>query len=310
MHDDGRVLADVVEYLICPVCGDPLAQDDRGLRCPSRHSFDVARQGYANLLPGNARPGTADTPEMVRAREEFLTAGHFSPMADALRRLVAATLQDSGTRDGCLLDAGAGTGYYLKAVLDAPEVEKTAGLALDISKHAARRAARAHPRIGAIVADLWRPLPVADGAAIAVLNVFAPRNAAEFHRVLRADGPLVVVTPSSRHLGPLVDALGLLKVDDQKSERTDAALADHFALVTREELEFEASLTHEEILTLVGMGPSAHHIATDTLAARVSELPDPYPAPLSFVLSHFRPKPSPGRPDRIPPEAPAGRPQE
>lgn len=291
MHDDGRVLADVVEYLTCPVCGQPLAQDDRGLRCPERHSFDVARQGYANLLPGNARPGTADTPEMVRARDAFLTAGHFDPMAKALAHLVSTSLADMDPEHGCLLDAGAGTGYYLSTALDEPEAEKFPGLALDISKHAARRAARAHARIGAIVADLWRPLPVADGAALAILNVFAPRNAGEFHRVLQPDGSLLVVTPSNRHLGPLVDALGLLKVDEQKAERTDATLADHFDLLSREELEFEAPLAREEILTLVGMGPSAHHIPGDTLAARLSALPDPHPVPLSFVLSRFRRKP-------------------
>ncbi|MEV4255161.1 putative RNA methyltransferase [Spirillospora sp. NPDC049652] len=284
------MLADVVEYLICPVCGQPLAQGDRGLRCPERHSFDVAKQGYANLLPGNARPGTADTPEMVRARDAFLAAGHFAPMAGALAELVSSSLGDETPHQGCLLDAGAGTGYYLSAVLDKPEAQKIPGLALDLSKHAARRAARAHPRIGAIVADLWQPLPVADGAALAIINVFAPRNAAEFHRVLQPDGSLIVVTPSSRHLGPLVDALGLLKVDEQKAERTDAALAEHFELLSRDDLEFEASLAHEEVLTLVGMGPSAHHISADTLAARLSELPDPCPVPLSFVLSRFRRK--------------------
>nr|WP_245627960.1 23S rRNA methyltransferase [Actinomadura oligospora] len=303
------MLADVVEYLICPVCGQPLAQDDRGLRCPDRHSFDVARQGYANLLPGNARPGTADTPEMVRARDAFLTAGHFAPMAQALAHLVSTSLAKTSARHGCLLDAGAGTGYYLSTVLDEPDLHKTSGLALDISKHAARRAARAHARIGAIVADLWRPLPVADGAALAILNVFAPRNAGEFHRVLHPDGPLIVVTPSSRHMGPLVDALGLLKVDDQKAERTDATLADHFDLVSREELEFEASLAHEEILTLVGMGPSAHHISPDTLADRLSALPDPHPVPLSFVLSRFRRKPLPEAPVPTAQAQPAEHPQ-
>ncbi|RFU37592.1 methyltransferase domain-containing protein [Actinomadura logoneensis] len=282
------MLADVVPFLICPVCRRPLAQDDRGLRCPERHSFDVARQGYANLLPGNARPGTADTPEMVRARAEFLAAGHFAPMAKAVARLASSSTGETDPHGGCLLDAGAGTGYYLSAVLDEPEAQKTPGLALDISKHAARRAARAHPRIGAIVADLWRPLPVADGAAVAIINIFAPRNAEEFHRVLRPGGSLIVVTPSSRHLGPLVGSLGLLKVDEQKAERTDAALAEHFELLSRENLEFEASLTHDELLTLVGMGPSAHHISADILTERLSGLPDPSPVPLSFVLSRFR----------------------
>lgn len=280
MDDDGRVLADVVRYLVCPVCGAGLDLDDRRLLCPSGHAFDIARQGYANLLPGNARPGTADTPEMVCAREAFLRAGHFTAPADRLAWNV------SRAKPSFVLDAGAGTGHYLSRALDrSPDA---VGLALDISKHAARRAAKAHPRAGAVVADLWRPLPLRDGAADTVVNVFAPRNAAEFHRVLRDDGLLCTVTPSPRHLGPLVAALGLLSVDTRKIERTDAALAGYFKLDSRQELETEAVLTHEEITTLVGMGPSAHHVPPERLQERLGHLPDPLPAPLSFVLSTYR----------------------
>src|SRR5690606_7840195 len=261
MDDDGRVLADVVHHLVCPVCGADLALVDRGLRCPSGHTFDIARQGYANLLPGNARPGTADTPEMVRAREAFLTAGHFAALADNLARDVGCA------EPSFVLDAGAGTGYYLKPILDrSPEA---VGLALDISKHAARRAARAHPRAGAVVADLWRPLPLRDGTADVVVNVFAPRNAAEFHRVLRDDGFLFTVTPSPRHLGPLVEPLGLLSIDERKTERTDAALAGYFKLDVRHQIDLRADLTHEEVTTLVGMGPSAHHVPADRLRERL-----------------------------------------
>ncbi|MFC0041702.1 putative RNA methyltransferase [Actinomadura rayongensis] len=270
------MLADIVDALRCPLCAEPLALVDRSLACPARHSFDVARQGYANLLPGGARPGTADTSEMVRARSAFLGAGHFAPLAAALGSLLRGT--------GRILDAGAGTGYYLAAVLNADSV----GIALDLSKHAARRAARAHPRIGAVVADLWQDLPLRSASVDAVLNVFAPRNAAEYRRVLRPDGALFTVTPSSRHLGPLIAELGLLTVDDRKNERTDDALAGHFALASRDTLDLTADLGHAEIATLVGMGPSAHHVPADDLAERIAKLPDPFPVPLSFVLSVYR----------------------
>ncbi|MQY01977.1 putative RNA methyltransferase [Actinomadura macrotermitis] len=272
------MLSDVVDHLVCPVCTGDLALTGRGLRCPAGHAFDIARQGYANLLPGDARPGTADTPEMVAARDRFLGAGRFA----ALTGLIAETLADRTH----VLDAGAGTGHYLKAVLDA--APDATGLALDISKHAARRAARAHPRIGAVVADLWRPLPVRSGAMDAILNVFAPRNPAEYRRVLSPGGALYTVTPSPRHFGPLIGELGLISVDGQKTERTDKALAGHFTLDRRHDLETEAPLGHEEIETLVGMGPSAHHVPPDELRRRIAKLPDPFPVPLSFVLSVYR----------------------
>jgi SAM-dependent methyltransferase len=280
MDDDGRMLADVVPYLVCPVCGADLDLTGRGLRCPNGHAFDIARQGYANLLPGNARPGTADTPEMVRARDEFLDAGHFTAPADMLAWSI------SRTRSAFVVDAGAGTGHYLSRILD--RSSGTVGLALDISKHAARRAARSHPRAGAVVADLWRPLPIRDNAADVVVNVFAPRNAAEFHRVLRDDGLLFTVTPSPRHLGTVVEPLGLLSIDKRKTERMDTALAGYFKLDSRQEIEAQASLTHAEVVTLVGMGPSAHHVPADRLRERLVELPDPLPVPLSFVLSTYR----------------------
>ncbi|NDU72769.1 methyltransferase domain-containing protein [Actinomadura sp. DSM 109109] len=274
------MLADVVRYLVCPVCGADLELADRRLACPGGHAFDIARQGYANLLPGNARPGTADTPEMVRARDEFLTAGHFDALADRLAWNV------SRTDPALVLDAGAGTGHYLARILDG--AARAVGLAMDISKHAARRAAKAHPRCGAVVADLWRPLPLRDGAADTVVNIFAPRNATEFHRVLRDDGLLFTVTPSPRHLGTLVEPLGLLSVDGRKTERMDAALSGYFKLDSRQELESEAVLSHAEVITLVGMGPSAHHVPPERLRGGLERLPEPLTVPLSFVLSTYR----------------------
>ncbi|MFB9840727.1 putative RNA methyltransferase, partial [Actinoallomurus acaciae] len=75
------MLTDVVSLLRCPVCGADLTLGGRSLRCPARHAFDVARQGYAGLLTGNVRTGTADTAAMVAARAEFLDGGHYAPLA-------------------------------------------------------------------------------------------------------------------------------------------------------------------------------------------------------------------------------------
>src|SRR5688572_20694208 len=128
--------------------------------------------------------------------------------------------EQPGLPPGCILDLGAGTGWYLARVLE--RLPGRQGLALDLSKHALRRAARAHPRIGAVACDAWAPLPLRDGVAALVLSVFAPRDGAEIARVLRPGGALVVVTPTDRHLEPLVSKLGLLTVDERKEERIDA----------------------------------------------------------------------------------------
>jgi 23S rRNA (guanine745-N1)-methyltransferase len=279
------VLQDVVEYLACPHCGLPLAPapDGRVLRCAARHSFDVARQGYASLLPGDAHTGTGDTAAMVAARDAFLGAGHYAPVAAALA--AAAQAANSSTGVDCVVDLGAGTGHYLAAVLDAlPEAH---GIALDISKFALRRAARAHPRAGAVVCDAWRPLPLRDESAGLVLNVFAPRNGPEIRRVLRPGGTLLVVSPTPRHLGELVGELGLLGVDDRKEQRLAATLGPYLDFAGSSEHSFPMLLDHAAVRTVVGMGPNAWHTDQDVLAARIAALPDPVPVTASVTLSAF-----------------------
>lgn len=242
-----------IPFLRCPVCRDTLTRWERSLRCPARHSFDMARQGYADLSAGRL-PHTGDSAEMVADRAAFLAAGHYGFIAEAL----------AGHRTGGLvLDAGTGTGDYLARFLDgSPEA---IGLGLDVSKPALRRAARAHPRAGAVLADLWRPLPVADAAASVILDVFAPRNGPEFRRVLRPDGILLVVTPSAGHLSELVTAHGLLRVDPDKAARVDESLGAHFTPVSSTGHRRELRLTAAEARTLIGMTPSARHVPASGL---------------------------------------------
>ncbi|MFC4067436.1 putative RNA methyltransferase [Actinoplanes subglobosus] len=245
-----------IPYLRCPVCREPLARQERALRCPLRHSFDMARQGYADLSAGRL-PHTGDSAEMVADRAGFLAAGHYGFIADEL----------AGHRaDGLVIDAGTGTGDYLAAFLErSPEA---IGLGLDVSKPALRRAAKAHPRAAAVLTDLWRPLPVADAVASVILNVFAPRNGAEFRRVLRPGGVLLVVTPAADHLSELVAAHGMIQVDPDKAARVDSSLGTHFAQTSSITLRRELTLTAAEARTLIGMTPSARHVPADLLPTR------------------------------------------
>lgn len=278
----------LTDLLRCPHDDGPLAcaPDARALRCPGGHSFDLARQGYVNLLGGGASTGTADTPAMVQARVDFLAAGHYRGLAEALATLVAELVPPAGAGGHRVLDLGAGTGYHLARVLD--RLPASRGLALDLSKHALRRAARAHPRLGAAVCDAWQPLPVRSGAVDAVLSVFAPRNAAEIARVLRPGGVLVVATPTGRHLARLVQALGLVGVDEHKDARLHTQLGPHLAAGPTRGLEQEVLLSHPDIVAAVAMGPSARHLDAGQVASRVRVLPDPVPVGVSMTLAGYR----------------------
>ncbi|SCL61623.1 putative RNA methyltransferase [Micromonospora chersina] len=302
---DDRILA----RLRCPVCAEPLAETTAGtaraLRCPRRHSFDIARQGYVNLLAGRA-PHTGDSAEMVAARADFLAAGHYAPVAAALAaaavrvadrvravgppaRFVPADVPpgDAGPYP-LVVDAGAGTGWYLAAVLAA--LPDAVGLALDVAKPALRRAARAHPRAAAALADTWQRLPLADRSAAVLLNVFAPRNGAEFHRVLDPAGALLVVTPAGDHLAELVAALDLLRVDPAKADRVAGSLSGQFTEESATEHRARLELSRTEVATLVGMGPSAWHADPGPLAERIAALPEPTPVTLAVRLAVHRPR--------------------
>ena len=254
----------VLPHLRCPNCTSGLAAEGaRGpLRCARGHSFDIARQGYATLTAGRT-PHVGDSAEMVADRERFLAAGHYRFIAAALASaaLASAALASAArhTTPGLVVDAGTGTGYYLAQVLD--ELPDAVGLGLDVSKAALRRAARVHPRADAALADLWRPLPLADASASLILDVFAPRNAAEFHRVLRPDGSLLVVTPATDHLAELVADFGLIRVDPDKGDRVADSLGEHFTAVASTNHRHRLRLDGAEVRTLIGMTPSARHVS-------------------------------------------------
>ncbi|TQJ02325.1 putative RNA methyltransferase [Amycolatopsis cihanbeyliensis] len=278
-----RLPSAVLRALRCSVCGERLSPGERAVRCPNRHSFDLAKQGYVNLLHAKVDAGTADTAEMVAARTEFLAAGHYARLAEVLAGRAADLLGG-----GLVLDAGGGTGYYLARVLDA--VPAATGLALDVSAAALRRAARAHPRAGAAVWNLWQEWPLGTGVADLLLNVFAPRNAAEFHRVLRPGGALLVVSPGPDHLAELAGRLGLLAVDEDKRERLDTALAEYFTPAERTSCGGGVLLDPADARRAVLMGPNAHHLHRDGLADRLGALTEPIEVTTAFEVSTYLPR--------------------
>lgn len=191
------------EKLVCPLDGDPLQRHEATWRCPAGHSFDIARQGYVNLLPvQNKRsrdPG--DSREMVAARARFLEAGFYKPLATAVARAALAGLPADAAVS--LLDAGCGEGYYLRQVAAAVGLRQSlALLGLDISKWAVLAAARTDPRPTWVVGSNAR-LPVPAQSIDRVLCLFGFPVYPEFGRVLKPGGELLLAEPGPAHLREL-----------------------------------------------------------------------------------------------------------
>ncbi|MFD8644570.1 methyltransferase domain-containing protein [Streptomyces zaomyceticus] len=245
-----------LDLLRCPTCRTRRLHPDRGaLRCPVGHTFDIARHGYAGLLTGT-RATSGDDTAMVQARDRFLSTGTYSPIREAAARLATGAVSEQGT----VVDVGCGTGYYLAGALD--QLPGARGLGLDTSVRALRSAARAHRRAAAVAWDVFRPFPLADGAADVVLDVFAPRNPAEFHRVLLPTGRLIVIRPTGRHLVELRGQVpAMVAIDPAKEQRLHRSLNPYFEAVVTEEVEYLAVLSRPAVLDLVAMTPSARHVS-------------------------------------------------
>lgn len=241
------------QALACPLDGTPLHCTGSAWSCASGHSFDIASQGYTNLLPVQHKrsrdPG--DSKEMVAARRRFLTAGFYQPIAAAVSRAVLAGLPANATIS--CLDAGCGEGYYLRQLAAAVGDEQTlALLGLDISKWAVLSAAKQDKRPNWVVGSNAN-LPVLSGTLDRVLCLFGFPVYAQFARVLKPGGLLVQVDAGPDHLRELREII----YPSLKPERTtDLQTPAGFSRLPTETLRFAIELTNaEQIADLLSMTP-------------------------------------------------------
>ena len=261
---------DFLAWLACPVCGGLLQRTDDGLTCEAGHTADIAKQGYANLLGPKGTTHTADDRQMLAARTRILGAGLFDPVGDELRGILRSLPESD--RPGPVLDLGTGTGFYLDRALE--ELPGHLGLGLDNSKYAARRAARCHPRAGAIVADVWAGIPVRDRSVSVLLDIFAPRNGPEIERVLAPGGVAVVVTAGPDHLAGIPPEFGMITVDPDKRERLTRKMEALEAGGPPRAVEWPMALSREEVRDLVAMGPGAGRVDEEGLDRAIAALPE------------------------------------
>ena len=244
--------------LLCPICNAPLLPEERRFFCPTGHSFDRARSGYVNLLQRQSHRQRGDDSQMVAARHAFLEDGWYRRLLDAIYAQVM-TLPITGTAQ--LLDLGCGEGWYSCNILQKMQSDgQMASLAgIDISPDALRYAAN---RAKAMVLPdtLWAAaginrLPLADGTVDCIFNLFAPYDAAECARVLRANGTLLRAIPLERHLWELKRILYAKPYEN----RPKLSVPDPLHLEHIQRIEAEITLSGASLQNLFAMTPYAHN---------------------------------------------------
>jgi len=253
--------------LNCPVCHAGLTDHQKMLTCTNKHTFDTAKEGYVNLLLKKL-PG--DTKEMLTARRTFLEHEHYRPLSSAINELVAANLEKTSSPLH-ILDAGCGEGYYLGRLQHylaklQPSVPSYY-IGVDISKDAIKMAAKKYQKALFIVANLKERLTFSDATFDVILNIFAPRNADEFTRVIAPEGLLIVIIPGPTHLLQLRSTLHLLNIEENKQQHVIEQFAKQFQLVTSTPVTYDLLLQGEEIMQAVTMTPNYWHMSDETRKA-------------------------------------------
>jgi 23S rRNA (guanine745-N1)-methyltransferase len=248
---------------LCPLCHNPLALSGKQYQCINRHSFDLAREGYVNLLPVQQKnskdPG--DNKDMMQARRAFLQAGWYAPLAQA----VSATL--ASLAPASVLDLGCGEGYYTTLLQQAVPAANVYGV--DISKSAIKFAAKADTNIKFSVASAYQ-LPFANASFSAIVRIYAPSKLAELQRLIVPAGHLITVTPGPEHLVQIKQA-----VYQQVRLHSDSIESiDGFAHLNRQRLQFTLQFERpEDVLALVQMVPLAWKFSAEQKQQFADSLP-------------------------------------
>ncbi len=272
-----EILTTYTDILRCPVCGGIMSssENQKSLICEKNHCFDIASRGYVNLALGHF--GGGDSKEAVHSRTVFLDRGFYRPFAEKLCELIEK--YDIKT----LVDAGCGEGYYTDLIARSTGV-RTMGF--DLSKWAVDSAASRSSRNGSFnaaygVGSIFE-LPLADECADGVINLFAPCAEAEFCRVMRRGGILMVAGAGEDHLFGLKKAI--YEVPYKNEVRAD--LPTRMKKLETVKLSFEITLeTVEDKLSLFSMTPYYYRTSKEDADKLLS--PDPITTEVEFNIDIY-----------------------
>ncbi len=278
----------------CPYCQSDLIIQDKTWRCDGRlhqkhicHPFDVARQGYVNLLPvqhkKSKEPG--DSAESIMARQRFLEQGFYQPLRTTLIGMIEQYLPKvCDDKKGLWLDVGCGDGYYTDAIAHIQEIPRL--IAIDISKPAVSATAKRFKKQSklwwqaksnqtinnqkhAIEAEAPLPtgiypivssaaqLPISDGSIHGVSSIFSPILPDEFARVLQAGGLLIIAKPDINHLASMRQEL-FEQVRSHDSDKFLEHLSTDFELLATEQVSSQLALSASQLQDLLTMTPYSY----------------------------------------------------
>lgn len=245
----------------CPVCGKGLTLNERALTCAEKHSFDIAKQGYVNLYRG--KPVNEYSKESFQERQQILNKGMYKHILDEICDFLSNKYRDESCGKKVLIDAGCGEGYYSREIaLRLGEKLKLDIFGADISRDSVKIAAGTANGMGSIAADIkWLVadignLPVRNGQADIILDIFTSANYQEFKRVLSESGYIIKVIPGSGHVRELRQAAMEQLFHKNYDERKGSDIfGEHFDIIYQKTVSKSFNVTPEERDIFINMTP-------------------------------------------------------
>lgn len=246
----------ISDILKCPLCNNSLAKYDKSLICANRHTYDIARSGYINLLPVNEKnsknPG--DSKEMVEARSNFLNTNHYLPIITKINTFIEANITPNTPIN--ILDAGCGEGYYLTKIKN--HFNETVNcLGVDISKAAIHAAAKRCKEICWCIASIYN-LPIINNSCDLIINIFSPYDFTELLRVAKENATIILVIPSDNHLIEIKNLVYKNQQNYTSNERLLSKLQEQpdLSIINTEQVTYNFNLANQEaIKNLFAMTP-------------------------------------------------------
>ncbi len=236
--------------LRCPKCQQELTRDF-DWHCVNNHHYDIAKEGYVNLVLANQKHSTnpGDDALSLKSRQQFLSHGYYQPLAEEISKIVVKYLDDGDS----FLDAGCGSGYYLNYLVNNC-TKKLNYYAVDIAKKGVAMCAKMNPETICFVGNVFH-LPIVDGSLTGLMSVFTPYSSEEFSRVVKDGGYVIAVSPGEKHL---IEMKEIVYKQVYTNEETGYKL-DDFTLIERNKVTYVVTLEkQEDIETLWRMTPYYH----------------------------------------------------
>ncbi|MFF2178270.1 putative RNA methyltransferase [Lysinibacillus sp. NPDC058147] len=238
-----------MKLFACPICQESMDVFEQGrLVCSSNHSFDIAKQGYVNMLTHGAV--SKYSKDLFESRKSVIESGIYDLVEDKIGELIANA--------ETVLDTGCGEGSHLARIME-DKKGNCIGIGIDIAKEGILAASRHYPEQIWCVGDLAKS-PFAKSSFDAILNILSPANYEEFKRLLTHDGCVVKVVPQSGYLQELRAQLYADSTKESYSnEQIVARFKESFADVSVERITYTVPLATELVPALLEMTPMGWH---------------------------------------------------